>query len=254
MRTSLSTSPPLKSKRIKKPLPLQRISSTPLTLQLPEKSPFSSVYLPETIQMTLYPYSNLILTDLKRNKDINSNLGIVVEVKKSCKFIDLKVSILNYSLRYRSFSSSSFLKVSKFEYSKLLNNLRVWAFDTKELQWIPLRCQADWDRIKLSKLMEGSESSELQKLIYDDGSFLVNSKQEKKTEEILETQINDNNNEEEKVEVQIESIEENINQPPPSRPLHLLTNKNQRKLTSDSPEKQQSMAKILEQRLLLSRL
>lgn len=201
--------------------------------------------------MLLFPYSDLIMTQLSSNNVLETELGIVVEAKRDCKYSDLKVSVLNHSLR-----ANSLPHLTKFEYSKLLNNLRIWAFDSKNSLWIPLRCQGDWDRIRILKMMD-KNSTELQKLMYDDGTFLANAKQipnfndisDSITTSVVNTRRkNDIDNEGESV---LTEIPDELQ---PHR-LHLLSNNNiKKKSTINSPEKQINMAKILEQRLLLSRL
>lgn len=208
-----------------------------------------SVQIPDSIQMLLFPYCDLIMTQYASNPSFDKELGIIVEAKKDCKYSDLKVSILNHSLRIRSLP-----KLTKFEYSKLLNDIRVWAFDSKFGRWIPLRSQADWDRVRILKMMETDSSTELQKLMYDDGTFVLNAKEIPNFNEINDSiessviQIRRKNEPDSENESLMSDLQDDT---PPQ--LHILSNSNQTK-SSQSPIKQNNMAKILEQRLLLSRL
>lgn len=230
-----------------KKYPKRNLSTS--NLKLPESTPFVSIDIPDSIHMLLFPYSELIMTQLSLNISLENELGIIVEAKKDCKYSDLKVSILNHSLRIQSLP-----ELTKFEYSKLLNNLRVWAFDSKNSLWIPLRSQGDWDRVRISKMME-TNSRDLQKLMYDDGTFLSNAKQISSYNDINDSITTSQLNSRRRNEIDHEGESILTELPDDIQPrLHLLTNQNKKKLTSDSPEKQYNMAKILEQRLLLSRI
>lgn len=241
---------------------LRSTKSSPLIL--PSSCPFQNVSVPESIELTIYPYSSLLECQAVSTVLGKDSIGHVIEIHQNCTFSELKVCILNGALC----SLPSAHTLSKEEYAKKLRSFRIWILDPGSpfRHWIQLRSQEDWERVKVSKWLESTSGDGL-KLMYDDGRILPKKSYNKHADEVA----SGNDDVDDSVTLNthprrdsdslycghidpMEYISEDRSFHGHERPrLHLLT---ERKPPNEhnSPIKQQKMAKILEQRIILSRI
>jgi hypothetical protein len=184
-----------------------------------------------------------------------NDLGALIEVHQNCKFGELKVCLLNNSLASSASSSGSIRPLSKIEYGQRLKAFVIWSLDPSSSQWVQLRSQADWERVRFLKFVETQrqngqrqgQSSERLKIMFDDGHLSRRGGGRSR----CRTGTGD----------LTDSLADNMSMPgdslsldPPPCRLHLLSSTTTSSKQLHSPEKQQVMARILEQRILLSRI
>lgn len=231
---------------------MRSIKSSPSIL--PSSCPFQNVSVPESMELIIYPYRSLV-----ESQEVNSivgkdSVGHVIEIHQNFTFSELKICIFNGALcNVPSSSSSSSRPLSKEEYSKRLKSFRIWILDpvSSSTNWIQLRSQTDWERVKVLKWLESSSQERL-KLLYDEGVILSRKIDKSCGNGDIDDSVTTNTNPRRDSDSVDHGETDRLEQERRPR-LHLLT---ERKPVNEhnSPIKQQQMAKILEQRIILSRI
>ena len=222
------------------------LPSTNLSDSLPQNSPFQPVVIPQYLEVILYPHSALVESQSATSMLGTDDLGRVMKIFQNCTFNELKMSILNGILCQPSSSGNSNL-LSKAEYTRRLKLLRLWSLDPafSSQRWVQLRNQSDWEKVKVLTLME-SRSQERVKLMFDESCEKSSHDVKKNVDDSITVDTHPSHDTD---NFSLDPFDTEQQRP---RPLRLLSQKPPNK--HYSPEKQQNMAKILEQRILLSRI
>jgi hypothetical protein len=218
--------------------------------------------IPQSLGLVLYPYSALVRSEAATSILGTNGVGRVIEIRQQSTFNELKVLILNGILCNPSSGTSDHL-LSKTEYAQRLKSLRLWSLDPafSQQQWVQIRTSSDWERVKVLTLMGSRSQVEKLKLMFDEGRSVfssatlpdgeIGSEAEGDIDDSV-TLVTQSPGDLERFDLlnQHPATSETGEQPPPR--LRLLSQKPPSQ--HNSPEKQQKMAKILEQRILLSRI
>jgi hypothetical protein len=231
------------------------VSSRSSPSLLPRTCPFQSIHLPHSIELVIYPFSALVQSQTSNVISGGaSDLGSLIEVHRNCKYSELKVCVLNHTLCSSSTSPAA-PSLTKTEYGQRLKALVLWALDPSPLssrQWVQLRGQADWERVCFLKLTESHQeqrSAERLKIMFDDGTRGTGGRRRERDDLSDSLTLHTDN-------VSLLPDSGDCLSLDPARPrLRLLSSATSTQHNQhSSPEKQQIMAKILEQRILLSRI